>query len=44
MAAYAKPQQWKKKGDKLAEERDKIKYIDLRFDQGQVVGFGKEEA
>ena len=39
MAAYTKPQQRKKeKREKLRGERDKIKFINLRFERWQVVG------
>ena len=38
--AYRKPQQWKKEG-RLRGEGDKIKFIDLRFERGQVVGLRK---
>ena len=42
MVAYAKPQQWKKEeNERLLGERDKIKFIDLRFERWQVLGFGK---
>ena len=38
--AYTKPQQWKKEESKrLRGERGKIKFIDLRFERGKVVGF-----
>ena len=39
--AYAKPQQRKKEGDRQAEERDRIKLIDIRFERGQVMDFRK---
>ena len=40
VAAYAKPQKWKKeKCEGLRGEGDKIKFIDLRFERWQVVGF-----
>ena len=39
---YAKPQQRKKeKSERLRGERDQIKFIDLRFERGQVVRFRK---
>ena len=42
MVAYTKPQQWKKEeSERLRGEGDKIKFIDLRFERGQVVGLGK---
>ena len=42
MMAYAKHQQWKKeKIERLREEKDKIDFIDLRFERGQVVGLRK---
>ena len=42
MVAYTKPQQrTKEKSEKLRGERDKIKFIDLRFERWQVVGFRK---
>ena len=42
MVAYAKPQQrGKEEGEKLRGERDKIKFIDLRFERWQVVGLRK---
>ena len=43
MATYTKPQKRKKEGDRLNGERDKVKFIDLRFERRQVVGLGKEE-
>ena len=40
--AYTKPQQWKKeKSEGPRGEGDHIKFIDLRFEAWQVVGFGK---
>ena len=37
MVAYTKPQHRKKeKSEKLRGERDQIKFIDLRFERGQV--------
>ena len=42
MVAYTKPQQSKKEeSEKLRGERDQIKFIDLRCERGQVVGFRK---
>ena len=42
MVAYPKPQQMKKgESERLREERDKTKLIDLRFGRGQVDGFRK---
>ena len=42
MVAYTKPQQRKKEeSERLRGERDKIKFIDLRFERGQAVGFRK---
>ena len=42
MTAYAKPQQRKKEeSEKLRGTGDQIKFIDLRFEGWQVVGFGK---
>ena len=45
MVAYTKPQQRKKEeSERLTRERererDKIIFIDLRFERGQVVGLG----
>ena len=41
--AYLKPQQMKKEeGERLRGEGDQIKFIDLRFERGQVVGFGQD--
>ena len=42
MVAYTKPQKVKKE-ERLRVERDQIKFIDLRFERWQVVGFRKEE-
>ena len=40
MVAYKKPQQRKKEeSERLRGERDQIKFIDLRFERWQVVGF-----
>ena len=42
MVAYTKPQQRKKEErEKLREEGDQIKFIDLRFERWQVVGLMK---
>ena len=42
MVAYTKPQQRKKEeSEQLRGERDKIKFIDLRFERWQVEGFRK---
>ena len=42
MVAYTKPQQRKKEeSERLREERDQIKFIPLRFERWQVVGFRK---
>ena len=42
MVAYTKPRKRKKvERVKLREERDKIKFIDLRFERWQVVRFRK---
>ena len=42
MVAYTKPQQMKKEeSGQLRRERDKIKFIDLRFGRWQVVGLRK---
>ena len=42
MVAYTKPQQRKKEeSEQLRGERDKIKFIDLRFERWQVVGLRK---
>ena len=42
MVAYTKPQQWKKEeSERVRGERDRIKFIDLRFERWQVVGFRK---
>ena len=42
MVAYTNPQRRKEeKGERLRAERDKIKFIDLKFERGQVVGFWK---
>ena len=44
MVAYAKPQQRIKEGsERLRGEGDQIKFIDLRFARGQVVGFGQRK-
>ena len=40
MVTYTKPQQWKKEeNERQRSERDQIKFIDLRFERGQCVGF-----
>ena len=40
-----KPQQRKKEEtEKLRGERDKMTFIDLVFERGRVVGFGKESS
>ena len=40
--AYTKPQQRKKEeSERLTGQRDQIKFIDLRFERWQVVGFRK---
>ena len=42
MVAYTKPQYRKKEESKqLRGERDEIKFIDLRFERGQVVGLSE---
>ena len=42
MVVYTKPQQRKKEeSDRLRGKRDKVKFIDLRFERWQVVGFRK---
>ena len=42
MAAYTKPQQWKKEeSERLRGERDQMKFIDLGFERWQVVRFWK---
>ena len=42
MVAYTKPQQRKKEeSEQRRGERDKIKFIDLRFERWQIVGLGK---
>ena len=42
MVAYAKLQKRKKEeGERLRGERDKIKFIDLRFERWQVARFRK---
>ena len=42
MVAYTKPQHRKKEeSEQLRGERDKIKFIDLRFQRWQVVRFWK---
>ena len=40
--AYTKPQQMKKKeSERVNEEGDQIKFIDLRFERWKVAGFRK---
>ena len=40
--AYKKPQQREKeKSERLSGEGNNIKFIGLRFERGQVAGFGK---
>ena len=42
MVAYTKPQQRKKKeSERLRGKRNQIEFIDLRFEKGHVIGFGK---
>ena len=44
---FTKPLQWKKEdSERMTGEGDKIKFIDLGFERGQVVGFwkGRKEA
>ena len=42
MVAYRKPQNRRKEeSEQLRGERDKIKFIDLRFERWQVVGLRK---
>ena len=42
MVAYTKPQQRnKEESERLRTEGDQIKFIDLRFERWQVVGFRK---
>ena len=43
MMAYTKPQQRRNKeeNERLRGERDQIKFIDLRIERWQAVGFGK---
>ena len=42
MVAYTKPQhRQKEESEKLREKRDKIKFIDLRFERLQVVGMSE---
>ena len=42
MVAYTRPQQRKKEeSERLRVEKDQIKFIDLRFERRQVVGFRK---
>ena len=40
--AYARPQQWKKEeSERLREERDQIRFINLRFERWQAVGLNE---
>ena len=42
MVAYTKSQQWKKEeSERLSGVIDQIKFIDLRFERWQFVGFRK---
>ena len=42
MVAFTKPQQWKSEAsERLRGERDRIKFIDLRFERWQVVGLSE---
>ena len=41
MVADAKPQKNEERSQRLIGGRDQIKFIDLRFERGQVVGFRK---
>ena len=41
MMAYTKPQQWKKEGSEWLRERDQIKFIGVRFERWQFVGFSE---
>ena len=42
MVAYTTPQQWKKEeSERPTGEGEKITFIDLRLERGQVVGFGR---
>ena len=42
MVAYANPQQRRKEdGERLREEKDQTKFIDIRFERWQVVRFRK---
>ena len=42
MVAYTKPQQRnEEESERLREERDRIKFVDLRFERWQVVRFRK---
>ena len=42
MVAYKKPpKKEERRSKRLRGERDQIKFIDLRFERRQVVGFGK---
>ena len=39
--AFTEPQHRNKGGDRLTGGGDKVKFIALRFERGQIVGFGK---
>ena len=42
MVAYKNPQKLEKEeSEQLTGERDQMKFIDLRFERGQIVGFRK---
>ena len=41
MATYTRPQQWKKEGSGLKGMADQRKFIDLRLERWQNVGFRK---
>ena len=42
MLAYTKPQQWEKEeSERLREERDQIRFINLRLERRQIVRFRK---
>ena len=38
---YTKPQQRKEESETLREERDQVRFIDVRFERWQVVRFRK---
>ena len=40
---YKAPTMEERKSERLRGERDQIKFIDVRFERWQLVGFGKEE-